>query len=190
MIININNPPLHAVEISRQGENEFREIVIDISSWLAEYPDGKISVIYCRPDGELYPVIVNSTESPITWRPTATDTAVSGVGAIEVRIQIGDVLGKSCKIAAKVLGALGAPGEAPAAPAPDWAQTVADDAARAEAAREVAEEAAELVEKAVGNAQFASFTVADDGHLYMETSDNYETPIFALNNGRLEMTIT
>lgn len=190
MIININNPPLHAVEISRQGENAFREIEIDVSAWLAEYPDGKISVIYCRPDGELYPVIVNATESPIVWRPTATDSAVSGVGAIEVRVQIGDVLGKSCKIAAKVLGALGAPGEAPAAPAPDWAQTVADDAARAEAAREVAEEAAELVEKAVGNAQFASFTVADDGHLYMETSDNYETPIFALNNGRLEMTIT
>lgn len=141
MIININNPPLHAVEISRQGENEFREIVIDISSWLAEYPDGKISVIYCRPDGELYPVIVNSTESPITWRPTATDTAVSGVGAIEVRIQIGDVLGKSCTIAAKVLGSLGAPGDTPAAPAPDWAQTVTEDADRAEAAAEKAEAA-------------------------------------------------
>lgn len=141
MIININNPPLHAVEISRQGENEFREIVIDVSSWLSEYPDGKISVIYCRPDGELYPVIVNSTESPITWRPTATDTAVSGVGAIEVRIQIGDVLGKSCTIAAKVLGALGAPGGTPAAPAPDWAQTVTEDADRAEAAAGKAEAA-------------------------------------------------
>lgn len=141
MIININNPPLHAVEISRQGENEFREIVIDVSSWLAEWPDGKISVIYSRPDGELYPVIVNAAESPIIWRPTATDTAVSGVGAIEVRIQIGDVLGKSCTIAAKVLGALGAPGGTPAAPAPDWAQTVTEDADRAEAAAEKAEAA-------------------------------------------------
>lgn len=141
MIININNPPLHVVEISRQGENEFREIVIDVSAWLAEYPDGKISVIYCRPDGELYPVIVNATESPITWRPTATDTAVSGVGAIEVRIQIGDVLGKSCTIEANVLGALGAPGGTPAAPAPDWAQTATEDADRAEAAAEKAEAA-------------------------------------------------
>lgn len=130
MIININNPPLHAVEISRQGENEFREIVIDVSAWLAEYPDGKISVIYCRPDGELYPVIVNETESPIVWRPTATDTAVAGKGAIEVRITYGSVLGKSCTIAAKVLGALGAPGDTPAAPAPDWAQEVIDAANR------------------------------------------------------------
>lgn len=141
MIININNPPLHVVEISRQGENEFRAIEIDVSAWLAEYPDGKISVIYCRPDGELYPVIVNATESPITWRPTATDTAVSGVGAIEVRIQIGDVLGKSCTIEANVLGALGAPGGTPAAPAPDWAQTATEDADRAEAAAEKAEAA-------------------------------------------------
>lgn len=141
MIININNPPLHAVAISRKGENEFREIVIDVSSWLSEYPDGKISVIYCRPDGELYPVIVNAAESPIIWRPTATDTAVSGVGAIEVRIQIGDVLGKSCMIRANVLGALGAPGVTPAAPAPDWAQTVTEDADRAEAAAEKVEAA-------------------------------------------------
>lgn len=141
MIININNPPLHAVEISRQGENAFREIEIDVSARLAEYPDGKISVIYFRPDGELYPAIVNATESPIVWRPTATDTAVSGVGAIEVRVQIGDVLGKSCKIAAKVLGALGAPGEAPAAPAPDWTRTVTEDADRAEAAADKAEAA-------------------------------------------------
>lgn len=141
MIININNPPLHAVEISRQGENEFREIVIDVSSWLAEWPDGKISVIYSRPDGELYPVIVNASESPIIWRPTATDTAVSGVGAIEVRIQIGDVLGKSCTIEANVLGSLGAPGGTPAAPAPDWTRTVTEDADRAEAAAEKAEAA-------------------------------------------------
>lgn len=189
MIININNPPLHAVEISRQGENEFREIEIDVSAWLAEYPDGKISVIYCRPDGELYPVIVNATESSIAWRPTATDTAVAGVGAIEVRVQIGDVLGKSCTIAAKVLGALGAPGDAPAAPAPDWAQQVAEDADRAVAAQEAAESAAEFAENAVVNAQFAEFTIADDGHLYMETSDNYKAPAFALNDGRLEMTI-
>lgn len=132
MIININNPPLHAVEISRQGENAFREIVIDVSAWLADYPDGKISVIYCRPDGELYPVIVNATESPIVWRPTATDTASAGKGAIEVRIQIGDVIGKSCTIAAKVLGALGAPGDTPEAPEPDWAQEVIDAANRIE----------------------------------------------------------
>ena len=141
MIININNPPLHAVAISRQGENEFRAIEIDVSAWLAEYPDGKISVIYCRPDGELYPVIVNAAESPIIWRPTATDTAAAGKGAIEVRIQIGDVLGKSCTIEANVLGALGAPGDTPAAPAPDWAQQVAEDAESAAAAAEKAEAA-------------------------------------------------
>lgn len=183
MIININNPPLHAVAISRQGENEFREIVIDVSSWLAEYPDGKISVIYCRPDGELYPVIVNSTELPITWRPTATDTAVSGVGAIEVRIQIGDVLGKSCTIAAKVLGALGAPGDTPAAPAPDWTRTVTEDADRAEAAAEKAEEVA-----ARGPA-FALFDIeADTGVLTMSTTGNYAGPGFGINDdGYLEV---
>ena len=80
MIININNPPVQAIPIGRCGENEFRAITIDVSAWIAVWPEGKVSVIYCRPDGELYPVIVNATESPIVWRPTATDTAAAGKG--------------------------------------------------------------------------------------------------------------
>lgn len=134
MIINVNNTPLQPVCIGRRGEHDFREIAIDVSTWLAVWPEGKISVIYRRPDGELYPVIVNATESPIMWRPTAADTAVAGIGQLEARIQIGDVLGKSCTIPGKVLPALGTPGNAPAAPSPDWTQTVAEDAAKAEAA--------------------------------------------------------
>lgn len=141
MTININNPPVQAIPIGRCGENEFRAITIDVSAWLAVRPEGKVSVIYCRPDGELYPVIVNATESPIVWRPTATDTAVAGKGAIEVRITSGDVLGKSCTIRTAVAPALGAAGESPAAPAPDWAQTVAENAASAAAAAEKAEAA-------------------------------------------------
>lgn len=70
------------------------------------------------------------------------------------------------------------------------AQTGAETAqAGAVAAQEAAESAAEFAENAVVNAQFAEFTIADDGHLYMETSDNYKAPAFALNDGRLEMTI-
>lgn len=141
MVININNPPVRIIPIGRMGENDFRALTIDVSVWLAEYPNGKISVIYRRPDGELYPVVVNATESPITWRPTATDTAVPGIGALEARVQVGDMLGKSCIIHTKALPALGAPGNIPPSPAPDWTQTVADDAARAEAAADKAESA-------------------------------------------------
>lgn len=167
MVININNPPLGAVPIGRVGENDFRAIEIDVSTWLTAWPEGKISVIYRRPDGELYPVIVNATASPVTWRPTATDTAAAGNGQLEARIQIGDVLGKSCTIPVKVADALGNAGETPATPAPDWAQTVADSAARAEAAAEAAEEAAE---HATGQAAWM-YTEIEDGCLVLVQGD-------------------
>lgn len=167
MQININNPPVRTIPIGRMGENNFREIMIDVSSWLTEYPNGKISVIYRRPDGELYPVVVNARESPIVWRPTATDTAVPGAGAIEARVQVGDMLGKSCTIPTKALPALGAPGDIPATPAPDWTQTVADDAARAEAAREAAEKAAK---HASGQAAWM-YTEIEDGCLVLVQGD-------------------
>lgn len=188
MVININSPPLGAVPIGRVGEHDFRAIEIDVSAWLAAWPEGRVSVIYRRPDGELYPVIVNATASPVMWRPTATDTAVAGIGQLEARIQIGDVLGKSCTIPVKALPALGTPGDVPAAPAPDWTQTVANDAARAEQARSDAQSAAEIAEKAVGNAQFAEFHITETGELIMTTSDNYEGPDFRINDaGELEM---
>lgn len=167
MIINGNNPPLQPVSIGRMGENEFRAVEIDVSAWLAAWPEGRVSVVYRRPDGELYPVIVNATASPVTWKPTATDTAVPGIGKLEARVQIGDVLGKSCTIPVKVLPALSTPGEVPAAPAPDWTQTVANDAARAEAAAEAAEEAAEHV---TGQAAWM-YTEIEDGCLVLVQGD-------------------
>lgn len=167
MVINIDNPPLGAVPIGRAGENDFRAIEIDVSTWLAVWPDGKISVIYRRPDGELYPVIVAASESPITWRPTETDTAVPGIGQLEARIQIGDVLGKSCTIPVKVTDALGAPVGVPEAPAPDWTQTVAQDAARAEDAARAAAETAEYV---TGQAAWM-YTEIDDGCLVLVQGD-------------------
>lgn len=167
MIINVNNTPLQPVCIGRRGEHDFRTIGIDVSTWLAVWPEGKISVIYRRPDGELYPVIVNATASPITWRPTAADTAVAGIGQLEARIQIGDVLGKSCTIPVKVLPALGTPGNAPAAPAPDWTQTVSEDAARAEDAAKAAEEAAA---HATGQAAWM-YTEIEDGCLVLVQGD-------------------
>lgn len=185
MVININNPPLGAVPIGRVGENDFREIAIDVSAWLAAWPEGRVSVIYRRPDGELYPVIVNATASPVTWKPTATDTAVAGNGQLEARIQIGDVLGKSCTIPVKALPALGTPGDVPAAPAPDWTQTVANDAARAEDAAKAAEETAEYV---TGQAAWM-YTEIEDGCLVLIQGDADTGLSLEINDaGELEAT--
>jgi len=94
MLIDINNMP-NTIVLGRAGENEYTAIEFDVSSWLADYPGATISVVFYRPDGELYPVIVNATTELIAWWPTATDLAVSGDGRLELRLYSGDIIGKT-----------------------------------------------------------------------------------------------
>ena len=95
MIINICNPPLGYVEIGRTGENKYRELGIDVAAWLAELPGSTVSVVFRRPDGQVYPVIVSSTDPITVWRPNSADLAVPGTGMLEARLYLDDVIRKS-----------------------------------------------------------------------------------------------
>lgn len=169
--IDINMPPMGAIPIGHRGENDFRAVTIDVSAWLELWPEGAVSVIYRRPDGEIYPVVVNAAASPVVWRPTATDTAVAGRGQLEVRIKSGDVLGKSCTIFVKVLTAVGEPGDVPEASAPDWAQEVIDAANRIENSG---------IES--GYSPSATVTQTDDGAV-IEITDKNGTTTATVYNG-------
>ena len=118
MTINICNPPIGYVEIGRMGENLYRELNIDVSAWLAELPGASVSVVFRRPDGQVYPVIVNSSEQVIAWLPNSSDLAVPGTGMLEVRLYLDDVICKSAVINTATSRALGAPVAPPPAPAP------------------------------------------------------------------------
>ena len=142
MTINVCNPPIGYVEVGRMGENLYRELNIDVSAWLAELPGASVSVVFRRPDGQVYPVIVNSSEQVIAWLPNSSDLAVPGTGMLEVRLYLDDVICKSAVINTATSRALGAPVAPPPAPAPDWVTTAGNDAKRAEAAADRAESAA------------------------------------------------
>ena len=142
MIINICNPPLGYVEIGRVGENKYRELCIDVSAWLAELPGSTVSVVFRRPDGQVYPVILRSTDPITVWRPNSADLAVPGTGMLEARLYLDDVIRKSEIINTATCKALGGPGAAPPAPAPDWVTISGENAKRAEEAADRAESAA------------------------------------------------
>ena len=144
MTINICNPPIGYVEIGRMGENLCRELNIDVSAWLAELPSASVSVVFRRPDGQVYPVIVNSSEQVIAWLPNSSDLAVPGTGMLEVRLYLDDVICKSAVINTATSRALGAPVAPPPAPAPDWVTTAGNDAKRAEEAADRAQPTAPL----------------------------------------------
>ena len=119
----INDLP-SGILIGRTGENRFRSVEIDCADWLAERPGGALSLVYRRPDGQVYPAVVTVADGVLRWTPTAADLAVPGFGRAEVRLADGEVLGKSACFSAQVLPGLGVVGGAPDPPEPDWVQRV------------------------------------------------------------------
>lgn len=116
-MINILCPP-QQLKLGRKGENGFRTIEFDVAPWLADYPNGSISVVYMRPDGVVYPPEVSTANGVTSWVITSIDTAAAGAGYAEIRLIDGDVVGKSARINTMVYLAVNGTEIAP--PAPDW----------------------------------------------------------------------
>lgn len=126
--------PSGLILVGRTGENAFRTITFDASTWGADFPDATYTVVYKRSDGYIYPVLVNAAADAIVWSPTDTDTAVSGNGQIEVRLLDGETIGKTIVMQTFVAPSLSGDESEPSTPAPDWVNDVAADADRAEEA--------------------------------------------------------
>lgn len=114
------------VFIGRRGEHHFRNIEFDVSSLLSdEYSGETLTAIYKRPDGTAYPVVTSYATGVLTWSPSATDTIAAGVGQLEIRVVLGDVVGKSVRALTIVEEAL-ADGivTPPEPPAQEWLNQV------------------------------------------------------------------
>ena len=74
-----------AIPIGVQTETGVEEIVIDVSSWLAKWPDMVCSIHHTRPgETDSYPVVTTLENGVIIWHVNETDTALQGVGTMEV----------------------------------------------------------------------------------------------------------
>lgn len=166
-MINILCPP-STLKLGRKGENEFRTIEFDVAPWLADYPNGSISVVYMRPDGVVYPPEVTTTNGVTSWVITSVDTAAAGAGYAEIRLIDGDVVGKSARINTMVYLAINGTEVAP--PAPDWTVVAAqilstignlDDLTTEDKSNLVA--AINEAAQSGGGADLPDVTEADDG---------------------------
>jgi hypothetical protein len=146
-VINLNNPPMPLI-IGRQGENQYCAIEFDVFDWLTQHPNGVVSVVFDRPDGERYVVVAGAVTSPVVWTPSATDTAVAGNGRLELRISVDNMLGKSTVIQTTTIASIYGDGAVPSPPEPDWTQEVANNAGLAARAADRAEQSAELAQGA------------------------------------------
>lgn len=130
MTIDISNPP-RVLELGQTGENDFRQVQFDVSRWFTAYPSGTVSIIYSRPDGQLYPVSAGLTSSPAVWTISTSDVDVEGFGSIELRLICGNTIGKSVVIRTHVAQGLGQPSTVPDPAQPDWVATVIANAGTA-----------------------------------------------------------
>lgn len=94
MIYDILNPT-GMIPIGRVGENHYRSVEFDLSSWLSEYPGGNISAIFIRPDLSAYPITLLVTDMIATWYITNTDVEKAGIGEIQLTMIIGGTIAKS-----------------------------------------------------------------------------------------------
>ena len=133
----ITASPDIVLQLGRQGENNARQIVFDITDWKAEFgADGTVALLAQRPrETEPYPVDIVVSGSAVTWLVSAADTAKPGIyGQAELQYRIGDVVVKSAIWRTFVADSLGIPSPEPPEPQQAWVDQVLDAAQTVETA--------------------------------------------------------
>lgn len=123
------------VYLGRCGENLARTVRIDVSAWLARWPDAAINLLH-RPRGsEDYYIADTALDGGVlTWVITAADVAAPGRGRLEIRAIQGETIKKSMTGVSIVDASLtGSEGEPPD-PQKPWVDSVLAAAATAGAA--------------------------------------------------------
>lgn len=128
--------------IGRLGENEAREVRINVSSIVRQFPGCTFTVLNKRPgDPDAYPVPaanVRQDGENVLWTVTSGDLTREGIGQFEVRASVGGTVVKTIIYTSRIENALDGSGEVPE-PWEDWVTEVTDAADRAEAAAELLE---------------------------------------------------
>ena len=142
-----------------QGENQARNIEIDVSDWVEDFPDAGFSVWMTAPGGTVPQATGASyvtADQKIVWSPSSTDTYVAGEGEAEIRLSEGNVVKKTKKIRVGISGSVTGGGSTLG---PDWQEYI-DEADRiralAVAAQLAAEQAQSMAETAAEETEGAA----------------------------------
>jgi uncharacterized protein YjdB len=139
---------LNSLQIGVQGENAARPIEIDMTAWADEFPDARFYILF-KPYNSVYPavpVVTSYADNILTWIPTSSVTAVSGVGYAEVRAVDGatGLIKKTRVVPASVENSVSGNETSPPAAYAEWVDSVRLYKEAAEAAAQTAVDNAEL----------------------------------------------
>lgn len=95
------------IDIGRRGEHLAREIQFDVTVWLNKWPDATFAINVVRPDEEVpYPVACTLSGNILSWSPDAADTALHGIGRLEINAMSGERLMKSAVVLTQIAKSL------------------------------------------------------------------------------------
>ena len=174
---------IYYLQIGVQGENIANAIQFDMSTWIAEYPSAHIHVLFKPYNSNVpSPVLSQLDENILTWRPSYTATAVTGVGYTEVRAIDPDtgLVKKSRIIPTSVENSVsGTDGEDPPSPFEEWVNQVL---AAADVIEDDYTQIISNVEQAGG---LMSFSVDNNGDLWLWYYGSDDPPVFEITDGDL-----
>ena len=181
-----------AVDIGQAGENEATEIQFNVKAWVDSYGAGDVYLYHQREDDEApYLKLLPIENNIATWVLDDVDTGAAGVGAAQLNYVVSDKIKKTLIFATYVNKSLGEAGEVPdpyedllaaareilsdtqAAEAlaknhATAAKSHADDAEASAVRSENAATAAAAVFTIAGD---ASFSVDEDGDLWLNLTE-------------------
>lgn len=160
---------VYSLNIGVQGENIARPIELDMTEWVEAYPDASFYVLF-RPynESEAVPMLSTFEDNILTWTPTLSATAVSGVGYTEVRALDPEtgLIRKSRIIPTSVENSVTGADENPPQPYTDWVNRIL------EAGSDAVKGAAAVA--AVSQGEEVAFEIDADGHLNIVYTESGE----------------
>lgn len=127
MKISIGNNPAVTLYLGRQGENNVKEILFDLSYLKQEFGDGSVSLVMQRPtDYEPYPIALDIVDGSAVWTVSNVDTSVDGIGKAQVTYIVDEQIKKSVIYKTKVLPSLKPESETPPDAFDNWLDTLGD----------------------------------------------------------------
>ena len=107
-MINIHDTLRKPIILGVQGENDTHEIQIDYSDWVSEIGAGEPKIAVQRPGEEVaYYTEIDYEDGVITWKPSATDTAIDGLGFCQVVYVVGEAIAKTVTFRTVVFPSIG-----------------------------------------------------------------------------------
>lgn len=179
---------LTRLELGFVGENESREIQIDMSEWLERWPDGKIAVDVLKPGRKEYYLADTTVEDGIlTWTVSYADVAAAGRGMAQISIyDFGTRRVYKSRTVETIIKASADMEEDLEAPHPmdTWVARAVEAKEKAMEAEEEAESWAEKAEQAAAKSGYMAFEIDDAGHLWYMRTENVDVE-FKIIEGRL-----